>query len=110
MTNDEMERSINFVLDSQATLTAKLEKLTKDQARLTTNVERLTADIVEMKVQAELDRAMIRDAVSEMRQGITTMRRIAERMEKKRNGAYPSAKGNFATSGQLEKRIADSTN
>lgn len=75
MTHDEMERSMVFVLDSQATLTAKLEKLTEDQAKLTTNVEQLTADIAEMKVQAGLDRAEMRDAIN-------AMLLIAERMER----------------------------
>lgn len=39
MTNKEMKRSIHFLLDSQATLTARFEKLTEDQAKPMTNVE-----------------------------------------------------------------------
>lgn len=98
MTHDEMERSINFVLDSQATLTAKLDKLTDD--------------VVEMKVQAELDRATMRNAVSEMRNGIVEMQQgiaamllIAERMEQSVTGLTQAQKGTSQRVGRLEKRV-----
>ena len=105
MTHEEMERSIVFVLDSQATLTAKLEKLTEDQTRLTTSVESLTADVVEMKVQAELDRAMMREAVDEMRQGIAAMLLIAERMEQNVTGLTQAQTGTSQRVTQLENRV-----
>ncbi len=47
MTNEEMERSIIFLLDSQASLTASVEKLTED--------------IAQMKIQADADRAEMRN-------------------------------------------------
>ncbi len=112
MTHEEMERSINFLLDSQASLTANIEKLSEGQTRLTTSVESLTADVVEMKVQAELDRAMMRDAVSEMRNGIDEMRQgiaamllIAERMEQNVTGLTQAQKGTSQRVGRLEDRV-----
>ncbi|HMZ78114.1 MAG TPA: hypothetical protein PLL06_00340 [Acidobacteriota bacterium] len=73
MTHDEMERSINFLLDSQATLTAKVGQLTENQAKL-------TADVAEMKVQAELDRALVREMFREMAQRAEADRRMAREM------------------------------
>lgn len=112
MTHEEMERSINFLLDSQASLTANIEKLSEGQTRLTTSVESLTADVVEMKVQAELDRTMMRDAVSEMRNGIVEMQQgiaamllIAERMEQNVTGLTQAQKGTSQRVGRLEDRV-----
>lgn len=84
MTHDEMERSMVFVLDSQATLTAKLEKLTDD--------------VAEMKVQAGLDRAEMRDAIN-------AMLLIAERMERNVIGLTQAQKGTSQRVGRLEKRV-----
>lgn len=73
MTHDEMERSINFILDSQATLTAKADQLTENQTRL-------TADVAEMKIQAEQDRALVREMFREMAQRAEADRQMAREM------------------------------
>lgn len=98
MTHEEMERSINFLLDSQANLTANIEKLSEGQTRLTTSVESLTADVVEMKIQAELDRAEMRDAIN-------AMLLIAERMERNVTGLTQAQTGTSQRVTRLEDRV-----
>lgn len=94
MTNDQIERSINFLLDSQATLTANVEKLTENQSKLTADVEKLTADVekltenqsklttdvTEMKTMvlllmqnADADRRLTRELIQDLKDLIYTV-------------------------------------
>lgn len=87
MTNEQIERSINFLLDSQATLTAKVDQLAENQARLTADVAKLTTDIAtltvdvaEMKVQAELDRQLMKEMFKHFSDNAEADRRMVREM------------------------------
>lgn len=45
MTNEEMERAIQFLIENQAHLSAEQMKLTADMQRLTADMQRLTSEM-----------------------------------------------------------------
>ncbi|MBI4749852.1 MAG: hypothetical protein HY774_15300 [Acidobacteria bacterium] len=88
MTNDQIERSINFLLDSQATLTAKVDQLTENQSKLTADVANLTVDVAEMKVQAELDRQLMKEMFKHFSDNAEADRRMVREMVQDLKGLF----------------------
>lgn len=91
MTFEEMERTMEFILNQQA--------------KFSVDIELLKESIVEMKTQADLDRAIIKDAIAEMRDGMTTMLGIAERMEKTTSNLVLAQTGLSQRVTRLEDRV-----
>lgn len=98
MTHEEMERTMEFILAQQAKFSVDIDLLKESQAALTNSV-------TEMKVQADLDRAIMQEAIHEMRQGVTAMLLIAERLEKTTSGLVQAQIGTSQRVTRLEDRV-----
>lgn len=84
MTFEEMERTMEFILNQQA--------------KFSVDIELLKESIVEMKTQADLDRAA-------MREGIEAMLQIAERMEKTTSNLVIAQVGLSQRVARIEDRV-----
>jgi signal transduction histidine kinase len=105
MTHEEMERTMEFILAQQAKFSVDIDLLKESQAALTNSV-------TEMKAQADLDRAIMQGAISEMRDGISEMRQgvmamllIAERLEKTTSDLAQAQIGTSQRVTRLEDRV-----
>ena len=80
MTPQEMETAIKRLFGGQDLLTGKVTELTDDVAQLTENVGGLKNAVDAMRQEANADRALQSEAISEMRTAVGTMLGIAESM------------------------------
>lgn len=105
MTHEEMERTMEFILAQQAKFSVDIDLLKESQAALTHSV-------TEMKAQADLDRAIMqgaisemKDGISEMRQGVMAMPSIADQMEKTTRSLVQAQIGTSQRVTRLEDRV-----
>lgn len=112
MTHEEMERTMEFILAQQAKFSVDIDLLKESQAALTHSV-------TEMKAQADLDRAIMqgaisemqgaisemKDGISEMRQGVMAMLSIADQMEKTTRSLVQAQIGTSQRVTRLEDRV-----
>lgn len=98
MTHEEMERTMEFILAQQAKFSVDIDLLKESQAALTNSV-------TEMKIQADLDRATMQEAIHEMRQGVMAMLSIADQMEKTTRSLVQAQIGTSQRVTRLEDRV-----
>ena len=73
MTFEEMERTMEFILTQQAKFSVDIDLLKESQAAL-------TADVAEMKVQAELDRQLMKAMFQHLSDNAEADRRMVREM------------------------------
>ena len=66
MTPEQMERTIEFLLEHHAKFSADIDRLTETQQRLTETVARMASD---METDRRESRAMLDGVITEMRDG-----------------------------------------
>ena len=84
MTHDEMERTMQFILDQQAKFSVDIDLLKESQERFSENQVRMSGDIENLKISvagllelsrqsmetAEADRRMVREMVQDLKDTI----------------------------------------
>ena len=84
MNHEEMERTIEFLLEHHAKLSTDLDKLKELQAQTTSDIQALTTNVDRLEIQAEADRQEMRagmnhlrdsmnNAIEEMREGFNKL-------------------------------------
>ncbi|MBI4749851.1 MAG: hypothetical protein HY774_15295 [Acidobacteria bacterium] len=73
MTFEEMERTMEFIVNQQAKFSVDIDLLKESQAAL-------TADVAEMKVQAELDRQLMKAMFQHFSDNAEADRRMVREM------------------------------
>ena len=80
MTSLEMEQAIEFLLEHQARVSADIERNAEQIGRLTSDVQSLVNTVAVQGVQAESDRAEIREAINNLIAANEATRNLAERV------------------------------
>ncbi|HNC44178.1 MAG TPA: hypothetical protein PLU80_08430 [Acidobacteriota bacterium] len=88
MTFEEMERTMEFILNQQAKFSVDIDLLKESQATLTADVAKLTVDMAEMKVQAELDRQLMKAMFKHFSDSAEADRRMVREMVQDLKGLF----------------------
>jgi peptidoglycan hydrolase CwlO-like protein len=81
MTGEEMERAIEFLLKSQAQLTANVGKLSDTVDRLSTKVDRTADSVTALLAIAEIHEREITTTDEKLNALIAVVERLAERRD-----------------------------
>ena len=77
MTQDEIERTIEFLLEHHATFSGDIDRLKDLQARTTADLQSLATSVARVEAQAEADRQAtqlsVDKLISEMREGFKNL-------------------------------------
>ncbi|HNC44696.1 MAG TPA: hypothetical protein PLU80_11055 [Acidobacteriota bacterium] len=98
MTHEEMERTMEFILNQQAKFSVDIDLLKESQERLTENQARMSADIASLielsrrsMETADADRRMVREMVQDLKDMIYRVESKADEAVKlARKGDSPS--------------------
>ncbi|MBI4749672.1 MAG: hypothetical protein HY774_14385 [Acidobacteria bacterium] len=105
MTDDELNRKMEFIIEQQAQFTVDIQLLKEAQATTNASIAQLTKDVLmladtqsQMQEQAEVDR-------QEMRDGINQMISIAEEMRNLARGLVTAQIGTSQRVSKVEDRL-----
>jgi len=68
MTHEEIERTIEFLLEHHAKFSTDIDKLKELQAQTTSDIQALTANLDRVEAQAEADRRETRHSIDSFRE------------------------------------------